>query len=63
MNYFFKPTLTQPPLKVSVFSLPEMKTQVSFSDHNLSVVHRCRRCCFSRRNILIFSFSSPEPLC
>ena len=39
-----------------VLSSPESKAQVSFSDHNLSVVRpRCRK-------LFPFSFSSPEPL-
>ena len=52
---------------VSLFSSPEPKAQVSFSDQNLSVVRRCRRCrrrrcrrC--RRKLFTFSSSSPEPL-
>ena len=41
-----------------IFSSPESKDQVRFSDHNLSVVRRrCRWC----RELFIFSFSSPEP--
>ena len=40
-----------------VFSSPEPKAQVSFSDHNLSVVCRCRRCC----KLFTFSSSSQEP--
>ena len=42
-----------------LFSSPEPKAQVSFSDQNLSVVRRCRRC---RRKLFTFSSSSPEPL-
>ena len=46
-----------------VFSSPEPKAQVSFSDHNLSVVRCCccgRRRCSCRK---LFTFlSSPEPL-
>ena len=46
-----------------VFSSPELKVQVSFSDQNLSIVrHRrccCRHCC---RKLWTFSSSSPEPL-
>ena len=47
-----------------VFSSPEPKAQVSFSDHNLSVVRRRRRrrrwrC---RCKLFTFSSSSPEPL-
>ena len=43
-----------------VFSSPEPKAQVSFSDQNLSVVRRCRRrCC---RKLFTFPSSSPEPL-
>ena len=47
-----------------VFSSPEPKAQVSFSDQNLSVVRRCRRCrcCHCRRKLFKFSSSSPEPL-
>ena len=43
-----------------VFSSPEPKAQVSFSDQNLSVVRPCRCCC--RRKLFTFSSSSPEPL-
>ena len=45
-----------------LFSSPEPKAQVSFSDQNLSVV---RRRCHSRRRcrkLFKFSSSSPEPL-
>ena len=45
-----------------VFSSPEPKAQVSFSDQNLSVVRRlcpCRQRC---RKLFTFSSSSPEPL-
>ena len=49
--------------KMRLFSSPEPKPQVSFSDQNLSVVRRClcrrRRCC---RKLFTFSSSSPEPL-
>ena len=49
-----------------VFSSPEPKAHVSFSDQNLSVVsHRCRRCYRRRRRCRkLFTFSSypPEPL-
>ena len=47
--------------KQLIFSSPEPKAQVSFSDHNLSVVRRCCRCC-RRRKLFTFSSSSPEPL-
>ena len=54
---------------VQIFSSPEPKAQVSFSDQNLSVVRRrcrCRRCrrCRRRRcrKLFTFSSSSPEPL-
>ena len=46
-----------------IFSSPEPKAQVSFSDQNLSTVrHRC--CCHCRRCCKLFTFSSssPEPL-
>ena len=43
--------------KLDVFSSPEPKDQVSFLDHNLSVVHR--RCC---HKLFTFYSSSPEPL-
>ena len=33
---------------VRLFSSPEPKAQVSFSDQNLSVVRRCRHCCRCR---------------
>ena len=44
---------------LSLFSSPEPKAQVSFSDQNLSVVrHRRRRCCCQK----LFTFSSsPGP--
>ena len=46
-------------LRVVVFSSPEPKAQVSFSDQTLSVARRrCGRRC---RNFFTFS-SSPEPL-
>ena len=45
-----------------LFSSPEPKAQVSFSDQNLSVVRRCRRRCRCRRKLFTFSSSSPEPL-
>ena len=52
---------------VHIFSSPEPKAQVSFSDQNLSVVRRRRRCrCCRRRHrcrkLFTFSSSSPEPL-
>ena len=42
--------------RIKLFSSPELKAQVSFSDQNLSVVPRrhCRR--------KLFTFSSPKPL-
>ena len=43
---------------LNIFSSPEPKTQVSFSDPHLSVVRR-RRC---RHKIFTFSSSFPEPL-
>ena len=51
-------------LGINIFSSPEPKAQVSFSDQNLSVVRRrCCRCCRCRCHKL-FTFSSPslEPL-
>ena len=44
------------------FSSPQPKSQVSFSDQNLSIV--CRRCrsCSLCRKLFTFSSSSPEPL-
>ena len=47
-----------------VFSSPEPKAQVSFSDQNLSFVRRrrCRCRCFRCRKLFTFSTSSPEPL-
>ena len=51
---------------IYLFSSPELKAQMSFSDQNLSGVrrrHRCRRCRFRRcRKLFTFSSSSPEPL-
>ena len=37
---------------------------MSFSDHKMSVVRRCRRCrrCWRCRKLFTFSSSSPEPL-
>ena len=49
----------------NLISSPELKAQVSFSDHNLSVVRRRypRRCCrCSCCEHFTFSSSSPEPL-
>ena len=47
-----------------LFSSPEPKAQVSFSDQNLSVVRRrrCRGRCRRCRKLFTFSSSSPEPL-
>ena len=49
-----------------LFSSPEPKAQLSFSDQNLSIVSRCHcfRCCFRccRCKLFTFSSSSPEPL-
>ena len=49
-----------------IFSSPEPKAQVSFSDQNLSIVSRCRRCrsrrCWCCRKLFTFSSSSSEPL-
>ena len=49
---------------ILLFSSPEPKAQVSFSDRNLSVVHhrRCRRCYWRCRKLFTFSSSSPEIL-
>ena len=44
-----------------LFSSPEPKAQVSFSDQILSVVRRCR-CRHRRRKLFTISSSSPEPL-
>ena len=44
-----------------LFSSPEPKAQVSFSDQNLSVVRR-RCCCWRCRKLFTFSSSSPEIL-
>ena len=43
-----------------IFSSPEPKAQVSFSDQNLSVVRRCRCCCRCRRKLFTVSSSSPR---
>ena len=43
---------------ILIFSSPEPKAQVSFSDQNFSVVRRRRRC----RKLFTFSSSSPDPL-
>ena len=40
----------------------EPKAQVSFSDHNLSVVRRCRCRLWHCRKLFIFSSCSPEPI-
>ena len=49
-----------------IFSSPEPKAQVSFSDQNLSVVRRRCRCRRRRRRrcfkLFTFSSSSQEPL-
>ena len=45
-----------------IFSSPEPKAQVSFSDQNLSVVRHCRCCRCRCRKLFTFSSSSPEPL-
>ena len=45
-----------------LFSSPEPKAQVSFSDQNLSVVRRCSSCCWHCRKLFTFSSSSPEAL-
>ena len=41
----------------TLFSSPEPKAQVSFSDHNLSVVCRC-----GRRWCKLFTFSTTGPI-
>ena len=53
-----------PTWDANVFSSPEPKAQVSFSDQNLSVVRRRRCRCRRRRcrKLFTFSSSSPEPL-
>ena len=33
---------------------------MSFSDPNLFVIRRCRRCCRRRRNLFTFTSSTPE---
>ena len=54
-------------LGINIFSSPEPKAQVSFSDQNLSVVRRrcrrrrCRHRCHCHK-LFTFSSSSPEPL-
>ena len=57
-------TLKENKIHCLLFSSPEPKAQVSFSDQNLSVVRRCR--CRRRRwrchKLLTFSSSSSEPL-
>ena len=45
-----------------LFSSPESKALVSFSDQNLSVVHRCSSCCWHCRKLFTFSSSPPEAL-
>ena len=42
---------------LSLFSSPEPKAQVSFSDQNLSVVRHRRRCCCCQK---LFTFSSSQ---
>ena len=53
-------------LKINLcFSSPEPKSQVSFSDQNLSVVRRCsfrRRSRWRSRKLFTFLSSSPEPM-
>ena len=46
--------------KTYIFSSPELKAQVSFSDHLSSVV--CQSVCPSVCKLFTFSSSSPEPL-
>ena len=48
--------------KYNLFSSPEPMAQVSFSDHNLSVVRQRCCCCCCRRKLFTFSSSSPKPL-
>ena len=45
----------------ALFSSPEPKAQVSFSDQNLSVVRRRRCCCPYSCKLFTFSSSFPEP--
>ena len=54
MNELFNTTLTN---MIYFLSSPEIKAQVSFSDHLSSVV-----CWFVRLSVYIFSSSSPVPL-
>ena len=49
---------SDPPFSLQLFSSPEPKAQLSFSNGNLSVVWRCRSC----HKLFTFSPSSPEPL-
>ena len=43
---------------IHIFSSPKWKTQVSYSDHNLSIVcqHCCCSCCYHHK---LFTFLSP----
>ena len=50
--------LSDPPFSLQLFSSPEPKAQLSFSNWNLSVVWRCSSC----HKLFTFSSSSPEPL-
>ena len=61
MAFYFYLKLKIPVLSpnLPIFSSPEPKAQVSFSDQNLSVVRR--RCCRCRK-LFTFSSSSQEPL-
>ena len=56
-NYFYLPKWILVLGPLLLFSSPKLKAQVSFSDHNLSVV--CRRC---QCKFFTFLSSSPEPL-
>ena len=53
-------------MRCGMFTSPDTKAQVRFSDHSLSVVPRRRRCRRHRhrwrcRKLFTFSSSSPEP--
>ena len=56
-NYFLSPKWILVLGPLLLFSSPKLKAQVSFSDHNLSVVGRHCQCKF-----FTFLSSSPEPL-
>ena len=60
MYIFICPYTLQNHIQFQLFSSPELKAQVSFSDRLSSVV--CLSVCLSVCKLFLFSTSSPEPL-